>query len=201
MKSLIGTKEPVKFIFFRIDKDESLPTIGEVKETLKTKSANYYKASGYYARDISIMSNMLDLIHNGLSLDSEVYESWGASFTNCVSVALRVDQYSQRDSFFDLKYNDIIIDYLILSNESISQLTSMCNDTLRFLRRLKEVHRLYENINELDAVINKKEVRDKTLKEASELLNLEALKNFGKPSMQIAEKKFCDWYSKYKWID
>jgi hypothetical protein len=201
MKALIGTKEPVKFIFFRVDKDESLPTISEVKKTLKTKSANYYKSSGYYGQDISIMSDMLDLIHNGLALDSELYQSWGGSYTKCISVALRVDQYSQRNSFFDLKYSDIIIDHLVLSNESFSQLASKCNDALRFLRKLKEVHRLYENIYELDALINKKEVRDKTLKEASNLLNLDALKNLGKPSMQIAEKNFCDWYSKYKWID
>jgi hypothetical protein len=112
---------------------------------------------------------------------------------------LSLDDDAKRDTFFDLKYSDIIVDYLTLSHEAMQDLLELSRGAYDLISKLDKVYDLREEINKLDAVINKKKILDDTIKKASDTLESEYFINFGKPALQIADKHFRDWYAKYKW--
>jgi hypothetical protein len=200
MKSLIGEGESVKFIFFRCDDDSSLPKISEVKKFLGATSANFYKAHGHYQYEIRRMSSLLDVIHGGLDMRSDVCTSWYGSNTPYMSTALRLDVNCKRNAMFDIKYSDIIVDYLELSHASMKELDDLGNNTFDLACRFKRVDEFIKQINELNGVINKKHFVDGRVTEAAKLLESDCFANFGKDTLEFVEKKFADWYEGAKWV-
>ena len=199
MKSLIGDGKSVKFIFFRCDDELSLPKISEVKKFLGATSANFYKAHGHYHHEICRMSSLLDVIHGGFNMSSDVCTTWYGSHTPYMSSVLRVDVNSKRNAMFDIKYSDIIVDYLELTHASMRELDSLGNSAFDLARNLKRVDEFTNLVGELNEGINKKQQVDKSIAEAAKLLETDCFVNFGKETLKFVEDKFSKWYESAKW--
>jgi hypothetical protein len=200
MKSLIGEGKSVKFIFFRCDDESSLPKISEVKKFLGSTSANFYKAHGHYQYEIRRMSSLLDVIHGGFDMKSDVCASWYGSSTPYMSTALRLDVNSKRNAMFDIKYSDIIVDYLELTHSSMKELDDLGNSAFDLARRLKRVDEFTSLIGELNGAINKNHSVDTNIAEATKLLESDCFANFGKETLRFVEKKFVKWYESARWV-
>lgn len=199
MKALIGNDDAVKFIFFRHGSDYALPTPGVVKKFLGTKSAGFYKTDGHYAGNIKQMSHILDVIHNGLDLDSPI-GNWGNGPCYMNSV-LRVGVDAKRNAMFDLTHAEVIVDHLVLTKKSMQELEKICGGVWKLTSNLKQVHSLIDKVHEVEKTVNEKKLIDPSLREATNLLKSDCFTNFAKPSLEFAETKIIKWYKSIKWAD
>jgi hypothetical protein len=201
MRSLIGEGKSVKFIFFRVDDESSLPKISEAKKFLGATSANFYKAHGHYQYEISRMSSLLDIIHGGLDRYSEACTSYYGATTTYMSTVLRLDVNSKRNVMFDIQYSDIIVDYLELSHKSMKELDELGRNTFELASLLKRVNEFKSHINLLNLSITEKYPFDSRVRESSKLLESDCFTNIGKDTLMFVEKQFSAWYAGAKWIN
>ena len=199
MKALIGNDDAVKFIFFRHGSDYTLPTPSVVKKFLGTKSAGFYKTDGHYAGNIQQMSHILDVIHNGLTLDSPI-GNWsnGPCYMNSV---LRVGIDAKRNGMFDLTHSEVIVDHLVLTKESMQNLLEITGGVWKLASNLKQAHSLIDKVKEIERTVNAKKLIDPSLREANGLLQSDCFTNFAKPALECAEAKIIKWYKSAKWVD
>lgn len=199
MRSLIGNEKEVKFVFFRHGIDYTLPTPSNVKKFLGTKSAGFYKTDGHYSGNIHQMSHILDVIHNGLTLDSAI-GNWnnGPSYMNSV---LRVGNDAKRNVMFDLAHSEVIVDHLTLTKESFDELSDICHGTWKIFNSIKQANGLMKQVQDIEKTVNKKKVVDPSLKDAAELLKSDCFVNFADPTLKYLEEKIKNWYKSAKWIE
>lgn len=138
MNGFIGQAPSAKFILLACSNDSLLPTKKDMTDFFPNHQMNIYKAWGHFSNnfdDIQLFIKIKQLgvvAHTGYGL--------GNSHTS-ISHAIRLNNQSKRNSFFDLKYGGMVIDYLHLTPQSLNDLSLLINQIREMNARIDSVLR------------------------------------------------------------
>ena len=136
MNGLIGNMPSAKFILLACSDESLLPTKKDMTDFFPNHQMNIYKAWGHFSDnfdDIQVYIKIKQLgvvAHTGYGL--------GNSYTS-ISHAIRLNNESSRNAFFDLKYGGMVIDYLHLTPQSLNDLSLLLNQIRELNARIASV--------------------------------------------------------------
>ncbi len=120
MNGFIGQAPSAKFILLASSNDSLLPTKKDMTDFFPNHQMNIYKAWGHFSTNFDDIQIYIKVKQLGVA--SHVGYGLGNGHVS-ISHAIRLNNQAKRNSFFDLKYGGMVIDYLHLTPKSLKDLS------------------------------------------------------------------------------
>ncbi len=120
MNGFIGQAPSAKFILLASSNDSLLPTKRDMTDFFPNHQMNIYKAWGHFSTNFDDIQIYIKVKQLGVA--SHVGYGLGNGHVS-ISHAIRLNNQAKRNSFFDLKYGGMVIDYLHLTPKSLKDLS------------------------------------------------------------------------------
>jgi hypothetical protein len=192
MDEFLGATGAATIVMLKMNHDESLPTIQELKRDLEVTSIKYYKGFGWYRSAISRLEQLL-IILESLKGNEKI---WGKF--DCTDF-LRLSPNANRNLVYEVKHGTMTIAGFNLTNESfeeLDQLLKMRND----IRSMQNATKFFINrLSDNAETINRYGLTDLTLSMPPiELMN-SYFENYGLTAIQSLNERLLAWHQKYTW--
>lgn len=199
MKSLIGETNSATFILLKDNIEDVLSNLTLIKNSHQSLNINIYKSNGHFASEIRELCLAIDIVRGGLNRKINFSERYNTPASPYIATAIRFDSSAKRSLFFDMRYSEMILDHLLLTDNSLCRLGGLIEIAKDAIKQINSIHDSYQIINDLDSSFNTENILDTNIRLCKEKINDSCFANFGIGALNYLESTFKEWHKESQW--
>ncbi len=197
MIGLIGNMPSAKFILLACSDESLLPTKKDMTDFFPNHQMNTYKAWGYFSGNFDDIQVYIKIKQLGIA--SHANYGPGSGHIS-ISHAIRLNNQSKRNSFFDIKYGGMVIDYLHLTPQSLKDLSLLLNQIREMNGRIDSVLGCKSNLESAEKRAADLQLEDqKMLYPDISAINM-LFDQYGDRARKQLENRLDQWRQTVVWI-
>jgi hypothetical protein len=194
MNGLLGNFDSAKFIFIACDEESWVPTPKEIKTFFPNSLCNIYKAWGHFKDNFKDLENLFHIRRSGI----QIHGCWN-NHGRIISHAIRVENTCPRNSFFDLKYGDFIVDALQIGTESLGKLDLFLQGAAKMNSAINSVCECKNKMDATSELAKQMSLKDEKIASPSKSAVADIFDGYGVEARAQMMKALNQWYDQAKW--
>lgn len=194
MSGIIGNADSAKFIFIACEDEGRIPTGAEMNIYFPNHQMNVYKAWGHFKWSFAAIQTYIQITRMGIKSHTRY-----GQVPNSISHAIRLNAETPRNSFFDLKYQGMLIESLHLSHHSFVELEEMVKGVNALNQEIENVLHCYEALEKAKVVATKLNLADPKVLEPDQQAIDKLFNNYGERAQDQLYQRLKDWRKTVMW--